>query len=408
MIQDATIRVTLYKSKTLANGEHPLMLIVTKDGKRKYSALGLSCHADFWNEKKNEPKKNHPEKLKVEAIIGKRIAELQTAAFDMKLNEKVFSSESLVSSVLKPKGTSDVFAYFDELIERFTAQKEIGNANVYRDTKRALKKFASKNRTLLFAEIDLSFLERWETNCKSRGMAETSISVYFRTLRAAFNKAIKKKLVGLNHYPFRDFLISKFDTSTRKRAIAKTDVRQIEAVDVSENPKAQLAKDVFLFSYYLQGINLTDIALLRWKNVAQERLFYIRAKTGKGFNLKISEPVRQILERYRVFTGGSPENYVFPILDNERHVTPIQVDNRIHKLTGQINKHLKVIGQTAEIAVPLTTYVARHTYATVLKTSGVSIAVISEALGHESEAVTQTYLKSFENDVIDNANEHLL
>jgi len=86
----------------------------------------------------------------------------------------------------------------------------------------------------------------------------------------------------------------------------------------------------------------------------------------------------------------------------------MQVDNRIHKLTGQINKHLKVIGRLAGMDVLLTTYVARHTYATVLKTSGVSIAINSEALGHESEAVTQTCLKSFEKEVIEQANEFLL
>ena len=131
-------------------------------------------------------------------------------------------------------------------------------------------------------------------------MAETSISVYFRTLRAVFNKAIQEKIISPNHYPFWEFKISKFDTSTRKRAIAKTDVRHIEAVDASQNPKAQLAKDIFLFSYFLQGINLTDIALLRWKNVTHERLFYTRAKTGKDFNLKQLEPVQRILERYRV------------------------------------------------------------------------------------------------------------
>lgn len=408
MIQDATIRVTLYKSKTLANGEHPLMLVVTKDRKRKYVALGISCHPDKWNFQKNEPKKNHPEKLKIEAVIAKQIAELQTTVLDLKLSDKVFTSDSLVSSVQKPKGTGDVFAYMDELIERFTLQKKIGNANVYKDTKRTLRLFAAKNKTLPFSDIDLNFLNRWETHFKSKGMAETSISVYFRILRAVFNHAIREKVVSLNHYPFKDFKISKFDTRTRKRAITKADIRKIEALDVSQNPKTQLAKDVFLFSYYAQGINFNDLALLRWKNIIQDRLFYTRAKTGKDFNLKLLEPARQILERYQIFTSGQPDNYIFPILDVERHVTPLQIDNRIHKLIGQINLRLKEIARLAGVDVPLTTYVARHTYATVLKTSGVPVAVISEAMGHATEGITQTYLKSFENEVIEQANEHLL
>ena len=157
MIQDVMIRVILYKSKTLANGEHPLMLVVTKDGKRKYSTLGISCHPEKWNFQKSEPKKNHPDKLIIEAIIGKRIAELQTAVLDLKLNEKAYSSESLVSGVQKPKGTQDVFAYFGELIERFTLQKEIGNANVYRDARRALKTFAAKKGRYFLARLTSIF-----------------------------------------------------------------------------------------------------------------------------------------------------------------------------------------------------------------------------------------------------------
>ncbi len=408
MIQSATIRVLLFKSKTLANGEHPLMLCVTKNGKRKYVALGLSCHPDLWNFQKNEPKRNHPHRLEFETIIRMRIAEVQDKALDMKMADKEFSSESLMMMVQKPQGNSDVFEFFDVIIERMTLQKKVGNANIYRDTKRAMQLFLSKRKTLPFTEIDLGFLNRFETHFRMKDLAETTISVYFRTLRALYNKAIQEKLVSLAHYPFRDFKISKFDTSTRKRAITKAEIKRIEALDLAHDVKLQLAQDVFMFSYYVQGINLTDIALLRWSNLKQDRLFYIRAKTGKPYNIKIMEPAMQILERHRAFTDGHPEDYVFPILDRTRHISAVQKDNRIHKVTGEINRCLKEIGAMAGLDVPLTTYVARHTYATVLKNSGVSVAVISEALGHESEAITQTYLKSFENEVIEAANKHLL
>jgi integrase len=232
--------------------------------------------------------------------------------------------------------------------------------------------------------------------------------VYFRTLRALLNKAREERYISPTHNPFVEFKISKFDTRTRKRAISKEEVRKIESVEVSDQPKLDLAKNVFLFSYYCQGINLTDIALLRWSDILQERLFYTRAKTGKDFNLRLLEPARRILDGYLPFTGSKSSNYVFPMLHAERHITPVQIDNRIHKLTGTINQGLKEIAALAGIETHLTTYVARHTYATVLKTSGVSIAVISEALGHGTEAMTQTYLKSFDNEVIESANAFLL
>lgn len=114
------------------------------------------------------------------------------------------------------------------------------------------------------------------------------------------------------------------------------------------------------------------------------------------------------MERYKALSGSNPNNYVFPILYSERHITPIQIDNRIQALTSRINKNLKEIGRITGIETPLTTYVARHSYATILKTSGVSTAVISEAMGHESESVTQIYLDAFENSVIEEANQNLL
>lgn len=408
MIQNATIRVLLFKSKTLANGEHPLMLCVTKDGKRKYVAIGLSCHPDLWNFQKNEPKRNHPQRLEFETIIRKRIAEVQDKALDMKMTDKEFTPESLVMMVQKPKGNGDTFAFFDEVIDQQIQQKKIGNAKVYRDTKRVLQAYLGKRKSIQLTDIDHGFLNRLESHFRSKDMADTTISLYFRTLRAVLNKARQERMIPPGHYPFAEFKVSKFDTRTRKRAITKEDVRKIEAVDVSNNLKVQLAKDIFLFSYYCQGINLTDIAYLRWNNIIQDRLLYQRAKTGKDFNLKLLEPAKRILESYRPFSGNLATNFIFPILDQGRHTTPIQIDNRIHKLTGQINRGLKEIARQAGIEVPLTTYVARHTYATVLKTSGVSIAVISEALGHNSEAITQTYLKSFENEVIEAANEFLL
>lgn len=408
MIQDATIRVLLYKSKVLANGEHPVMLVITKNGKRKYQALGISCHPDKWDSKKNAPKRSHPDKENIDAIIRKQIDGVHAQAMDMRVNDKEFSSESLLSAVNKPKVKTDVFAYFQEIIQRLVAQKKIGNANAYRDSLRALKAFLPKTQTLLFSDVDLIFLNRFETHLRHQDLLDTSISVYFRTLRALYNKAIQEKRVSLNHYPFRDFKISKFDTSTRKRAISKTEMKSIEALDLSLDQRLQLAQDVFLFSYYTQGINLTDIALLRWSNIKQNRLYYVRAKTGRSFNIGLMAPVMDILERYKTLTNAHPDDFVFPILDRGRHLTAVQMDNRIHKMTGCINKSLKEIATLVDLDVPLTTYVARHTYATVLKNSGVPISVISEALGHESENITQTYLKSFENEVIEMANVNLI
>jgi integrase len=163
-----------------------------------------------------------------------------------------------------------------------------------------------------------------------------------------------------------------------------------------------------MFSYYGQGINFIDIAQLQWKNIVQDRIEYTRAKTGKIIQFKLLPPAKAIIEHYRPLTGNHPDHYIFPILNRLKHVTPLQIDNRVAKVLKRVNSELKEIARLAQIDANLTTYVARHTYATVLKKSGIPTAVISEALGHRSEFITQTYLKNFENEVVDLANECLL
>lgn len=178
----------------------------------------------------------------------------------------------------------------------------------------------------------------------------------------------------------------------------------IEAFDAtnSYSPYTQLAKDLFLFSYYSAGINLRDIALLKWENIVDGRICYIRHKTGKRLNCRLTPQTSAIVARYRT-AKSKPEDYIFPILDRRTHKTEVQRHNRINKVQRHINRELKKIGEELGLSHPLTTYVARHTYATVMKRAGVSIALISETLGHSSLTTTQIYLDSFDNEQIDEA-----
>ena len=123
---------------------------------------------------------------------------------------------------------------------------------------------------------------------------------------------------------------------------------------------------------------------------------------------KLLVPALEILEKYKRATSGEKDDFIFPILNKGDHTTPQQISNRINRVLRQVNASLKELAETAKVPVHLTTYVARHTYATVLKQSGISTGVISEALGHKGEKITQTYLKSFSNEVIDEANSFLL
>jgi integrase len=268
----------------------------------------------------------------------------------------------------------------------------------------------------------VAFCHEWEQSLRATGIKEITLSLRFRTLRAVLNQAIAAGLVKATAYPFartvaekHKLQVGKFDVSTAKRAISRDELRRLEALQPA-NERQRLAKDVFLFSFYVGGVNFVDLAQLHWRDLSgeavdtghPERLSYERQKTGGKFSLRLLAPAAAIVAAYRPFTYTTPVSYVFPVLDVARHLTPHQVKNRLHKVLGQVNKDLKELGQLAGIAMPLTTYVARHTFATTLKQAGTQTAVISQAMGHKSEAVTAVYLDSFASELVDTAFEGLL
>ena len=183
---------------------------------------------------------------------------------------------------------------------------------------------------------------------------------------------------------------------------------KIVALKIVTDSKLIISKDIFLFSYYNRGINFKDIALLQWSDIKEGRMIYSRAKTGKAYNIGLLKPAIVILNKYKKITGGKKDDYVFPILNKEKHITAQQIHNRIKKTTKIINSDLKEIAKLCKINFNLTTYVARHSYATIMKRSGISTSLISESLGHKSEKTTQVYLDRFENLILDEASKVIL
>ena len=165
----------------------------------------------------------------------------------------------------------------------------------------------------------------------------------------------------------------------------------------------RLAVDLFAFSYLMGGINFVDMAHLTRDNIIDSRLVYNRQKTGKLIKLPLQEKAVAIINFYY----DEQRKYLFPILFAS-HKTDIQKRYRIHDVIADVNKHLNQIGKELHLPIELTTYVARHSFATVLKRAGVNTSLICESLGHSSEKVTQIYLDSFENSQIDEALKNLL
>jgi integrase/recombinase XerD len=408
-----SVKIILFTSKVLNSGEHPVMLRIIKDRKIKYIALAFHCKADEWDEKDGSFKKRHPNAAKRNLLLAKEkeralqiIDKFREDGVDFTMTEfeaayRGISSEQ-AGKALNKKMT--VYECFVEKIDRLRRSQKLGNAQVYEDTAKSFFQFTN-DRELRFSSINVDMLERYEVWLRERGGIAGGISVKMRTLRAIYNDAIKKDIADANLYPFKKYDVGRLKSGGIKKALTRDEMRLIENVDLSANQNLRLARDLFVFSYYSRGMNFVDMMRLTWSDIQDGKITYVRAKTGHAFVLKVVPPVQAALDFYQSLQNKT--RYVFPILLHDE-LTPKQIEDRKKKVLKRVNKQLKEIGDLLGIRKNLSTYVARHSFATNLKYAGVSVSVISETLGHSSAAVTETYLKQFEDTLLDDAVELLL
>lgn len=402
------VSVICFKSKVLSNGNHPLMLRITENKKRVMKSLGISVNPKHWDFNKEEPKPKCPDYELIQNIILKVKSEYQHKILEKLSRDEEFTASSLINEQKEEIKAKTVEEFYLSLIETLKQKGKIGNSYAYLNSYNTLRNFnKGKKLNYTFSHIDVAFCRKFEDWMRSKGNKDTTLSYQFRTLRATFNKAIEVKIVAREKNPFIEYKLSHFNTKTIKRALSKEDILKIINTNCScQNELRQLAHNLFTFSYLCGGISFVDIAHLTPKNIIDGRLIYQRQKTHGSINLMLSDKAQQIIDKYADYQKQAI--YLFPILHGKRHITPMQKNNRVHKVCHQINQELKVFAKELNIKAEVTTYVARHSFATILKKSGVNIGIISEALGHQDIRTTQIYLSRFDNEQVDEAMKNLL
>ena len=185
-----------------------------------------------------------------------------------------------------------------------------------------------------------------------------------------------------------------------KRAVNIDEILKIKAYRLPPHSIEDFSRDIFLFSFYTCGMSLTDIANLKKSDLQGNYLSYRRQKTGQRINIRWEECMQQLVDKYQ--RDDSP--YLIPIISHPGENETRQYQNRIHL----INHHLKKLGKKLGISSKLTSYVARHSWASIAKNQNVPLTAISQAMGHTSERTTTIYLKSFDNTPVDRANSKVL
>lgn len=307
-----------------------------------------------------------------------------------------YTAEDVVNQYLTPSNTGGFMAFARDIIWQLKQIGKFRTAERYTTVINSFERFLGENDVHL-DDFDSNLMVRYENFLKSSGVCPNTSSFYMRGIRAIYNRAVEKELT-LQRSPFKH-VYTGID-KTVKRAVPLKIIRQIRDLDLTIFPVTDFARDIFMFSFYTRGMSFIDIAYLKKKNLQNGILSYRRQKTGQLLFIKWERPMQEIIDKYD--TSDTP--YLLPIIKDMNADERRQYKNAAHL----VNDKLRKLGEKLGLAIPLTTYVARHAWASIAKSKNVPLGTISEAMGHDSEKTTRIYLASLDTSAVDKANSQIL
>lgn len=307
-----------------------------------------------------------------------------------------YTADDIVASFQSNTEGQSFFNFMQNIIVRLKQMGKQRTSETYQTTLKSFMRFR-KDKDLLLDEITSEMIQTYEAYLQNRGISRNSSSFYMRILRAVYNQAVEKDLTS-QRFPFKHVYTGV--DKTVKRAIPIKYIRQIKNLDLSMKPTLDFARDMFLFSFYTRGMAFVDMAYLKKKDLTNGMLTYRRHKTGQQMLIKWEKCMQEILDKYD--TAGTP--YLLPIIKVMNEDQRKQYGNALRL----VNNKLKEIAKKIYLPIPLSTYVARHSWASIAKSKNIPLSVISEGMGHDSETTTQIYLSSLDSSAIDRANSLII
>ncbi len=384
----------------------PLVYTLSHKGKRKYLSTGHKLSDDeiqihdsgvkFITGKAKQDEKNS---LKVNIQFNQLLSYVTTNSFKLKnkLSDEAFKLIQVeVFGVAPLDNRSLIKTIGEDYIQRLRMEGRGSTALSYRNALDAFIKFGSDK--LRIEDIDYKWLNSFKAQSIKDGRKINTIGIYCRSMKAMIFDAIKQGIT--EHNPFIGFKIPK--EKTRKRNISKEDINKIRSLIYLPGTKEFNARNYFLFMFDCMGMNFLDLATLKVSQYRNGFIIYDRSKTGDQFTIKLNKEAQEILGYY--IEGKSKDDYVFPIIQRDFPLGSEAFKLYKNDLTKRLNKTLKSIAEKAGIESKVTTYTARHTWASIARKMGFAIDQIQKGLGHESSLTTETYVSEFDTVIIDEMN----
>lgn len=375
--------------------KYPVKLRITFNRKTKYYPTKYSLSKDEYEKVIAEKPRGKYKEIKFELstiekdAIGiiEKLPYFSFEAFEKKQTAKNYDSNNL-------------YSYMDQKIDELIRVDSHRTAEVYTCAKNSIYKFHTKP-VLSIIDVTQEFLKKYEIWMQRNDKSITTTSMYLRCLRHVCNRSMEENQYDPAIYPFRkkNYIIPQ--PRNIKKSLSHEELKQLYEFPVEPGSQESLYRDIWFFSYLCNGINMKDICMLKHKDVQGEHIYFRREKTKNTSrnSLPVDVPLVDeaiaIMRRWGTKTS-SPDDYVFPFLNYR--MTVQEVIARVKQETKQTNKYIDRLAKALKIEKKITTYTARHTYATTLKRLGVSVAFIGEQLGQKNTSTTERYLDSIEDE----------
>ncbi|HXH98711.1 MAG TPA: site-specific integrase [Sphingobacteriaceae bacterium] len=395
-------KLILLNKRVNSNDVYPIVIRITYNKNNTTLNTGVRVKTNQWEAASQLVTKSHGNFQLLNKTISEFYLKVQKQIHHLIQNDE-FSFEALkIQLSEKPKAPQINFYEFSKLlIDEMHEVKRSGNAIVYQTGVNRLVNFYG-NKNLTFQEITFTLLDKFRHKLTIEGARANTIGNYLRSIRAIYNKAIKARIADRSQYPFSEMSIKQ--ERTAKRAITINDLTSVCSIGLKEGTPPFHARCFFVLSFFLIGISFTDLAYLKPQNIVKGRVIFIRRKTHKRYSIKLTDQAIAILAYYK----GRNDTYLLPVLSKVEEEDSIEAKKLIHQWIKTTNKYLKRLGNDCGLESPLTTYVARHTWATTAKKLGYSNEKIAEAMGHEyGNKITNIYLDDFDQEVIDEVNQRI-
>lgn len=401
-----SLTVILYKGKSRKDGTHPVMLQALQGKEIKRFPLGLFCHPKDWDAKERKFLKTYPDYKEANKILRTRFKEAEDLWDDLMENNYVdwtaFLKRFKREEVKEVTGVLDMF---DEIIAEMREKGKIGNMKRYKQVRVSVAKYRGN---VPFEQINHKYLKGYEVFMFKQGAKEGGACFNMRTFRAVYNRAMMQDVVDMKHYPFysqlnrRGYSFAHLKSSYKPRPLSETDIEKIKAFPFEEHPKLRPTVDLFLFSYYCNGMSFVDMYFLQKSDIQEGRIHYVRRKTKKPMpSIKVTPELSEIMERI----GG--KKYVFFLAEQKENLNAEQRHQHYLFHYTKYNRKLKLVAEILGITINVSSYSSRHSFGNILKQKGYSIGKISELYGHTDIQTTNHYLAQFGDENLDDANDLL-